>query len=180
MTPTSSPMVTPGTLVYPGYRYTPFAELSYINTAAAVNKLDYGTATWDLPGTNGIESYAFESLTSNLKDGVKTIGFPIETYVDYDGEYSDTWDCYVNHYFDYSWATLVLYEIAQYFEALGWTEEQWSGINTVVPLTENLYWEQLSDTEIEAADMVCYFQQIWDMEDTIGLWPDELRGEPQV
>ena len=110
----------------------------------------------------------------------KTIGFPIETYIGFDEEYSDTWDCYVNHYYDFSWATLVDYDVAQYYEALGYTEGYWSGTDTEAPLTELLHWEELSDTERDAADMICYFQQTWDMQDTIDLWPDELKGYSQV
>jgi len=180
MAPTSSPTVTTQILLYPGYRYTPYVNLNDENKAAAT-VLNYTDSTWDIPGNNEIEYLGFESLTQDQKEAAKSIGFPIETYDGYDGEYSDTWDCYVNHYYDFAWATLVAYDLAQYYEVLGFTEDLWSGGDYYYyPTTYALYWEDLSTSEKAAADMLCYFEQTWNMEDSIDLWPDELKGELQV
>jgi len=170
--------VTNGLVLYPYYRYTPYFGLNAENTDAATT-LSYKREEWEIPGTNEVELLDFDSLSLTQQEAAKTIGFPIETYAEWDGEYSDTWDCYVNHYSNFYWSTLEDYGIAQYWEVLGYTERIWNG-NDPSPPTADMYWDGLSDDEKEAADMLCYFEYTWDMTDDISNWPLDYQGEPQV
>lgn len=165
-------------LTYPGYRYIPFTSLSDERKDAAY-VLQYSDASWDLPGTNKLEYLCFECLTLDQQEAAKVIGFPIETYDGDDVEYSDTWDCYVNHYYDFSWETLVSYDVAQYYETLGYDEEYWNSTdpNLEPPLVESLLWDELQPNQREAAGMLCYSQQTWDMEETIDSWSADFRGD---
>merc|ERR1719491_54707 len=148
-------------LMYPGYRYIPFNELVNDERTDAAGILDYSETTWNLPGNNEVEFLCFDCLPPDQQEAAKLIGFPTETF---DGdEVSDTWDCYVNHYYDFSWDRLASdeYDVAQYYETLGWSRAYWESSDPDLPppTTESMLWEELSDNEREAADMLCYFQE---------------------
>lgn len=72
-------------------------------------------------------------------------------------------DCYLNHYGDYDWEELELYDIAIFYEALGWSQLAWdSGSQSLYPDTEEKFWAELSAAEQEAAEELCYFASTWD------------------
>ena len=180
--PSSPPTIGLFVVGYPYFRYTQYSELSDDSKDAAT-VLGYNNNAnndWDLPNTNPIEKSAFFSLTDDQKEAAKTLGFPIEPYVGIDlnnYEDSDTWDCYVNHYGGYGWDELVEYDLAQYWEALGYNSKHWEENSTEeIPPAAGEFWDGLTEDEQAAAASLCYFEQTWNEDPTIDLWPDDLQG----
>jgi len=107
---------------YPGLRYTVWDDLTPEAMEAAVH-LGYGEDDWNLPGTAKIESLSYESIG-------------LQGFFGFDGQSQQnaiqdicltelTWDCYLNHYEDYSWDELAAEEVQVYFQTLGWTQASW-------------------------------------------------------
>jgi hypothetical protein len=74
-----------------------------------------------------------------------------------------------SHYFDYDWSELVEENIHGYVMDLGWTEQLWLSNGTTV--SEDLYWDELSQIQRDAAWAICYFEETWNVELSIDQWP---------
>ena len=133
--------------VYPEIRYTLWSESSPPIQDAAID-LGYNPSTWDEPGTAEVEELSYETI--NAPATMKVIGMN-----------EVTWDCYMNHYEDFSWEELEEEEVQEWYEVLGWTERAWeSGIDE--PTTEEEDWDELSDEQRLAAENICFFRETWD------------------
>ena len=131
------------------YRYTPWGDLPKPVRQAAREDLSYTEWTWNLPGTNDVEYLAYSELDIDQQAGSETIG------LDEEG-----WDCWVNHYEDYFWSELEDDGVAECYEALGWSQENWLD---EFPLPESEYkdWVDLTKKEKMAALCLCFFEDLW-------------------
>lgn len=99
-----------------------------------------------------LESSSFENLTDEEKQNVKALGLD-----------KTMWDCYMNHYNGNSWEDLQATGAAQYYEILGWEQASWDEEEGATdPDTDDMYWDELSAVEQEAAFSVCFFKNSWD------------------
>ena len=130
----------------PEIRYTPYQSLDLTAQNIVLEKLGYTAQTWNVHRLASIERRGWAGLTSDQLDGAIQLGFT-----------ENTWDCFINHYEYYDWATLVDKELVGHFEALGWDENSWAG-NGVAPETEGKWWGQLTTAEQEAATQICFFE----------------------
>ena len=101
-------------VAWPEDRYWPWDMLDP-DEQALLQRVGWTKSTWDTPGTAGFESMSWNSIPTATRQAMQDWGF-----------YRDQWNCYMNHYDDYDWFELVLEDVAEYFETLGWTEETWS------------------------------------------------------
>ena len=137
---------------YPNFRYITWKYLDDpVREAAAL--LTYTEESWNAPATADIEFLSWTNLgliDPTLVSAATTIGFTQEV-----------WDCFVNHYEDNEWDSLALLGVQHYFEALGWTEDRWIGIDDV---PENVFypWNELPPDQLVAARQLCYIEQTWE------------------
>ena len=131
-------------------RYQPFAALSANIQGVLQTDLGYTEATWNVPGTNNLESNAFDSLPA-----------PQQTAITDTLQWTDDqWDCHINHFDDYNWVELNQAGVQQYWVALGWSQTSWEGI-APAPASEEKEWGALTASEKTAAEMLCYFEELW-------------------
>jgi len=135
----------------PAFRYEPFHKLDSTSQNIAEEKLDYLELTWNNYGLAPVERKQWSSLTSNERDGASLLGYT-----------EDTWDCFINHYEDYTWDELAEKGVQGYYEGLGWTREHWERTVDTIVYTESRWWTQLTDNEKQAANNLCYFKENWD------------------
>mmetsp|Transcript_26761 Transcript_26761/g.55861 ORF Transcript_26761/g.55861 Transcript_26761/m.55861 type:complete len:422 (+) Transcript_26761:239-1504(+) len=158
LTTTATLVVAAQDLPYPKptVRFTPYYELDTTIRNIVEEKLGYIEATWNNFGIAPVEEKRWNSLTANERDGANMLGFA-----------EGTWDCFINHYDDYSWEELVEKGVAENYEGLGWTRDHWEQSNAVVgvPYTEARWWGQLTDTEKSVANGLCFFEDNWDKKD---------------
>ena len=136
----------------PDFRYVEYSALDQTTEDAAM-ALGYSEGTWNTPGTQDVEELSFSTIVAAdaADEALLTIiGF---TEVQY--------DCYVNHYEDYSWAELATEGVQEFFVALGWTED-FLGNGTGPPASEDKGWSELTAAEQTAAGEICYFEELWD------------------
>lgn len=143
----TTPMEVP--IVYPDVRYQLWNALTADEQALAT-AAGWTEISWNSVGTAQVESLAFSSLTFDSQLAMTSLGL-------YEAQY----DCYINHYNDYDWSELVLYDISPYFETLGWTEGSWNG-TAAEPASEDKSWSELTAAEQGAAEELCFFQDMWD------------------
>jgi hypothetical protein len=140
----------------PSFRYAIWDDVSSIKQSIAETGLDYTENTWNVPGTADVERFAFGALTAENQVAAFALGFNEEE-----------WDCYVNHYDDYSWADLSTEGVQQYFITLGWTEDSWTtGSNP--PASDDEFFDDLSSDETTAAEELCYNELLWNGESLSG------------
>lgn len=135
----------------PAFRYEPFDSLDKTSQNIASEKLGYLPLTWNNHGLADIERKGWDNLTSNEREAAEILGFTV-----------DTWDCFINHYEQYSWEELAAEGVQEHFRNLGWDEGYWTHETEGVPYTDARWWDQLTDTEKLAANKLCYFEQNWD------------------
>lgn len=144
---------------FPGFRYVPWSDLSTDRQVLATSA-GWNETTWNLPGFGGggingttptLEDLSFDSLGTQ-KVALIALGFT-----------EDQYDCYINHYAYYDWSELQEFDIAPYFETLGWTSESWEG-SVPPPASEDTFWNALTSAEQEAAYGICYFEGTWNEE----------------
>eukprot|EP00578_Thalassiosira_sp_NH16_P020111 CAMPEP_0181083060 /NCGR_PEP_ID=MMETSP1071-20121207/3957_1 /TAXON_ID=35127 /ORGANISM="Thalassiosira sp., Strain NH16" /LENGTH=397 /DNA_ID=CAMNT_0023164695 /DNA_START=61 /DNA_END=1254 /DNA_ORIENTATION=- len=135
----------------PAFRYRPFHKLDTTSQNIAQEKLGYLEVTWNNHGLAPIEKKGWPALTSNERDAAVTLGFT-----------QATWDCFINHYEQYSWEELEEKGVQEHYIKLGWTEAHWNHELESVPYTEGRWWDQLTDNEKQAANKICYFEPNWD------------------
>jgi len=138
----------------PLFRFTPFHELSETYQSIAEEKLGYMEVTWNNHGIAPIEKKGWDQLTSNERDAASMLGFA-----------EGTWDCFINHYEQYSWDDLALKGAQAHYRELGWTQAHWEHTITEVPYSEARWWDQLTDNEKKSANALCYFEDNWDKKD---------------
>ena len=125
----------------------------------------YSKDTWNNPGKASFESLSWEELGETQQEALLEYGF-----------YEAQWNCFMTHYEDYDWFELVLEEVAEYFETLGWTEATWQSGEE--PWAWNADWNELSESQQDAAWEICYFRELWD-EVPLPDWPDStVSGGP--
>lgn len=150
----------------PTVRFTPYYRLDTTTQNIVEDKLGYAETTWNNFGIARVEKKRWSSLTSNERDGANLLGFT-----------EGTWDCFVNHYEDYSWEELVEKGVTEYYEGLGWTQDHWEHNAVGVPYTEARWWGQLTDMEKSAANGLCFFKDNWnkiDMNPNPSFFPHPL------
>lgn len=145
--------VTADTFPYakPISRFEPFSKLSTVGQVVAETKLGYMEVTWNNHGIAPIEKKSWSSFTSNERDGASELGFS-----------QGTWDCFINHYEQYSWDGLATVGAQKHFADLGWTQAHWEHTADTVPYTESKWWGQLTAEEKKSANSLCYFKDNWD------------------
>jgi len=126
-------------------------------------RLGYNRTTWNRPGSAEIEYNSWWTLEQLNADRLASrIGW-IE----------DTWDLWMNHYEDYTWEELVLWDYSTYFTILGWNQTSWDAHNDDDDDDDNdndnddhewtnKAWIELSEDEQWAADQVGYLEESWD------------------
>lgn len=111
---------------FPHVRFTPFEMLPYSLQLEAVQTLGYTATEWNEPGEADIEYYSIEDIcfyyenapqnwTCPTRQAIAKLGFDLNN--------EDQWDCWMNHYDDYSWSELEESDVAQHYAALGYTAE---------------------------------------------------------
>eukprot|EP00585_Thalassiosira_rotula_P003193 CAMPEP_0196135776 /NCGR_PEP_ID=MMETSP0910-20130528/4304_1 /TAXON_ID=49265 /ORGANISM="Thalassiosira rotula, Strain GSO102" /LENGTH=396 /DNA_ID=CAMNT_0041395965 /DNA_START=46 /DNA_END=1236 /DNA_ORIENTATION=+ len=139
----------------PTVRYTAYFRLDKTSQNIVEDKLGYSEATWNNFGIARVEKKRWSSLTSNERDGATLLGFT-----------EGTWNCYINHYEDFSWEELEDMGMTQHYEGLGWTQAHWENpTDGEIPYTEARWWGQLTDNEKRAANGICFFEDNWDKKD---------------
>lgn len=136
----------------PYYRFTLWADIEPVTVLPLASFLSYTERSWNRPGTNAIETRAYDSLAAESEatiSAVRGIGFD-----------EDTWDCWVNHYEDYSWEELVENGIDVYYMALGWTQTMWEESGSAE--TDDYDWDELSEAQKAAALQLCFTQELWE------------------
>jgi len=130
-------------------RYVEWSELSedMIRNAKA---LGYNEVLWDNPTVQAtdtsVESYKWTGLGDKQR------------YAENLGFHRLSWDCYMNHYDDYTWNQLKFYGLDDSMIALGWSESCWEGGWCIV----NTKWSYLTDKERAAAEYICYTPASWE------------------
>ena len=143
-------------IAQPAFRYVVWAGVGSAQQTVAKTGLDYTEDTWNVPGTAEVERLAFSSLTNETQAAARTLGFSEEV-----------WDCYVNHYDEYSWADLATEGVQQYYITLGWTEDAWTtGSNP--PASDDEFFADLSPDETAAAEEICFNELLWNGESLSG------------
>ncbi|KAL7532622.1 hypothetical protein ACHAXR_009153 [Thalassiosira sp. AJA248-18] len=135
----------------PEFRYEAFSELSPTAQGIAIQELSYMEVTWNNHGLAPIEKQRWSTLSSNEREGAQQLGYD-----------EDQWDCFINHYKQYTWDELGEKGVQKHYEALGWTQGHWGGTTGEVAYAETKWWDQFTDNEKKAANALCYFQQNWD------------------
>lgn len=137
----------------PQSRYIQWDLLS-LKLGKAATALGYKDKTWNLPGEADIEYESYETINmtaSELMPHIETLEINEES-----------WDCYINHYYDYDWNELEEEEVEIYWEALGWSEAAWNE-TAEPPETDDWDWADFTDeAQLLALDELCYFKELWD------------------
>jgi hypothetical protein len=129
-------------------------------------KLGYERDTWNLPGSAPIEALSFETILLAQPDKIEVIRNM--------GYNEPTWDCYINHYGDFTWEELAEADVQKYLVMIGWTEDSWENENSDPPPADDEFWGDLTTEQRDGAKGICYFRQLWDeipLTDTAE-WPD--------
>ena len=150
--------------IYPYFRYVMWDDMLPSQRAMAVTA-GWDEESWDTPDKAKVEYKSFSELDDGPRQALLAMGF-----------YEEQYDCYVNHYYGYSWAELVEWGLAEHYMAFGWTETSYT--NDAAPAGWSKDWDELSDDQKEAADALCWFEEVWN-EMTIEDWEEDLQF-PQV
>lgn len=159
---------------YPTYRFRNYSSLSADEKNAATS-LGYDKKSWNLPGTADFEYVSwwyninmdyydhdgdgnYYEPNPDFENNAAILGFVGD-------EKEDVWDCWMNHYEDYTWDDLETYDIASSYKDLGWTKEVWNDETLPAPASEDKYYSELTYKEKTAAVTICYTQKIWDYEE---------------
>lgn len=162
-----------------GVRYVVWMFLNE-RIRAAAELLTYNEESWNLPGTAQVEQVAFHDLNDVLGNQ------QAERLVGEIGLTQLQWDCYINHYFGFSWDELAELGLHTPFNALGWNLLNWSERFTTPGLLRDVPWIQLNETQQSAATTLCYQRETWEKED-LRNWrtstvpsPSEISVSPTV
>lgn len=150
---TGSPTMAP--LFYTDFRFQAWNDLSLADQSLAL-QAGYDNTSWDSPGRNPIENFLFSKLFEEAGEDVlsalSNLGFT-----------TNSWDCWVNHYAGDSWEGLISRDKVEAYEVLGWTAETWASQDPFEwPESELKLWYELSADQRQAAEELCYMQELWD------------------
>ena len=139
-----------------------------------ISKLGYNYYTWnfdpDQESWNPIEELSWESKdVSKVHSRLERLGYE-----------EDSWDCCINHYYDYDWADFESWGYTEQIlalEHLGWTQETYDASDPDdLPDTEFLQWKELTESQRElAASKLCYTEETWDELLSLDEWPDGFK-----
>ena len=148
----TSPAGQPAKIEYPTYRYTLWKDLKPYQQRAAMS-LNYTSTSWNLPGTATVERFSWYNLGKARQVDAINIGF----------DDAAIWDCYINHFQDFTWNRLVQIHRDKFWSVLGYNQTTWQETqHSFTPSALNKKWAQLTTEEQAAATELCYFQQTWD------------------
>ena len=146
---------------YPTLRFIPWDQNDESTISVAIDALGYNSTSWDNPGTNPIEMLTFEMITIDLAVAAALEQLDLDKH---------SWDCYINHYRGYTWPDLTnTYKNA--YRTLGWTHVSW---NQRSDPPESERWDELNASERDAAEILCYFDNLWNAV-PISEWNDETN-----
>lgn len=131
---------------FPGVRFTSWNALP-VEMKQYAQDLGYTDESWNNVGTADIEQYSWDEFGSNERNALGELGFT-----------SSTWNCYMNHYNDYSWSDLIVQDMDQAARILGYTPESWTAGGGGTTLD----WDEMDDGQQWAATDFCYFKDTWD------------------
>ena len=155
--------------------------------------------TWNVPGTALVEQYSYESILLGIFKSTGTTDKDTMEALDtlgFDDDKAGVYDCYVNHYNDYSWSDIVDMGTAEEdngvsgsviqdsLKILGWTKESWDahsgeGSHHPTPTSDYTAWEELEPEEQQAARELCYLPETWQFmyaSDDSGLLDNDLES----
>eukprot|EP00521_Asterionellopsis_glacialis_P009592 CAMPEP_0195284650 /NCGR_PEP_ID=MMETSP0707-20130614/2778_1 /TAXON_ID=33640 /ORGANISM="Asterionellopsis glacialis, Strain CCMP134" /LENGTH=1190 /DNA_ID=CAMNT_0040344029 /DNA_START=45 /DNA_END=3617 /DNA_ORIENTATION=- len=142
---------TPNGAVYPEFRFRNYASLSP-KLKEYAETLSYTKSTWNNLGTAIVESLSYSDLSPDEQHAVIQLGFASE----------EDWDCYMNHYDDYTWEELEQEEVQTYFTMLGYDKDGWNGESHTPSAVEDLHWNELTAAQQTAAKKICYIEESWE------------------
>mmetsp|Transcript_18323 Transcript_18323/g.39944 ORF Transcript_18323/g.39944 Transcript_18323/m.39944 type:complete len:358 (+) Transcript_18323:66-1139(+) len=135
----------------PEHRFTPW-NLLPLPIRSAAQKLKYNSNNWNFLGSNwdGIEALRWKFLSPAQQSSASFIGFS-----------EPSWDCWMNHYENYTWAEL---DDATRNSAitLGYDEELWNVMDMEF-IPEQYYWHRLKDDVRHSLYQLCYSEASWDL-----------------
>lgn len=175
---TTEPVAQPP---FPNLRFVPWQQFrSNADSGlrdAVINGLGYDQFTWNNPGTASIESSTYQDIVQRgtfFSTPLQVLGF----------DTSPVWNCWVNHYFEFNWDDLprlpsaseaisdqdlvsanTAYglQVQEAWRALGWTASSWESSNSANwPSSQSKSWSELTTAERQAAQVLCYNQELWD------------------
>ena len=153
------------TIPYPRGRYVDYATITDMEYVMDLNELGYTLETWNLPGSyHQLEGLSYGKLSTGQRNVVDDLGWS-----------DTTWDCYINHYKDYTWEQLQDAGVVLYYETLGYDEMKWNtasssgGRKDHHAFSESLTWQELPVREKLAAKELCYFEEIWNTNYILGV-----------
>ena len=129
--------------LYPYFRYVEWDDLPASQQGLAL-QAGWDDVSWNTPEKAAIENKPFSELDDPVVQALIEMGF-----------YEEQYDCYINHYYGYTWEDLTLYGLAKYYEAFGWSEEVYSVQDPVPPAAWEADWDTLTDAQKDAADHLC-------------------------
>jgi hypothetical protein len=137
---------------YPDFRFTPWSDIDE-NTLTNAIILEYDEESWNLPMSNDIEWNSIFSINETYPEESLMAIFDM-------GMTEDVWDCWVNHYIDYSWEDFVLFEFNATLVTLGWDQTSWESFDEKDwPDSEFKKWDELTFEEQLAMRDLCYRQE---------------------
>jgi hypothetical protein len=152
------------------------------------NLLGYDRKTWNLPGSanndrNGTDVF-WEGLSWETIQNVSPRAVSIIAQL---GFWAQQWDCWINHYQDYTWEGLYQQSAIEIIfvededvvirgrnlqaamTSLGWTDDNWDTserFDYFFPLGtdrgDRPPWDELTLAEQEAATTICWTRELWD------------------
>ena len=137
---------------FPYWRFKLWSDLSNLQRQHAQSCGYIDESSWNWPSVNDIEYLSLETIGQT--------NVPCELSLLQLGFDERSWDCHVNHYGDYDWNELEERNLHIYYEGLGWNSNLWNNDGTVG--SDEMFWEELSETERTMATQLCYTQELWD------------------
>ena len=109
---TSARILNTRGIEYPSYRFRPHSTLDE-DTIQLAKSIGYDESSWNALGSNPWEIYSFSTIQSDgssmVVDSIQAIGFTEEV-----------WNCYMNHYRDFTWQELADEGVVVFAVVLGW------------------------------------------------------------
>jgi hypothetical protein len=178
---------------YPSFRFVPWYNVTVSLQLLLKQLLGYDEATWNLPGSinnDGVDYSRFWEAQS-FSTIQNTASVQVLSAVISMGFSKGEWDCWINHYQNFTWTELEalspIYatvnegetgdnlvvmgsEIQMAMKTFGWTESNWSTLERMhyfFPTAEEGLgarspWDNLTVTEQAAATRLCYTRELWD------------------
>lgn len=116
--------------------------------------LKYDRETWDSDEGNSVTSLSWDSLSDRMRVAGEALGYREET-----------WDCCVNHYEDYTFLEITLFNDEKFklsFNILGWSANAWESVtDRDDPDAEDKEWDELTPLQQAAARYQCYTPETW-------------------